>query len=159
MHWHASIHRLCCDRKSRAACVQSFALWQQATIEFTCHDHSIIACSRNIYVWCCSSRTSRLWCITHLMQCHRRGCNTWYGNVADVSHSSIWVYRQHLLIKTVTLLFSTDCSQTQLHPIIVIQKHYIVKEKWRFLHASNNSSQCTNRSDEDVHHWTKAARH
>jgi len=30
----------CFDRKSRAACVQSFALWQQATIEFTCHDHS-----------------------------------------------------------------------------------------------------------------------
>ena len=29
-----------CDRKSRAACAQSFALWQQATIEFTCHDHS-----------------------------------------------------------------------------------------------------------------------
>ena len=31
----------CCDRKSRAAYAQSFALWQQATIEFTCHDHSL----------------------------------------------------------------------------------------------------------------------
>jgi len=30
----------CCDRKSRAAYAKSFALWQQATIEFTCHDHS-----------------------------------------------------------------------------------------------------------------------
>jgi len=30
----------CCDRKSRAAYAQSFTLWQQATIEFTCHDHS-----------------------------------------------------------------------------------------------------------------------
>jgi len=40
----------CCDQKSRAACAQSFALWQQATIEFTCHDYSIIACSRHIYV-------------------------------------------------------------------------------------------------------------
>jgi len=30
----------CCDRKSRAAYAQSFALWQQATIEFTWHDHS-----------------------------------------------------------------------------------------------------------------------
>ena len=30
----------CCYRKSRAAYAQSFALWQQATIEFTCHDHS-----------------------------------------------------------------------------------------------------------------------
>jgi len=32
--------KYCCDRKSRAAYAQSFALWQQATIEFTCHDHS-----------------------------------------------------------------------------------------------------------------------
>jgi len=30
----------CCDRKSPAAYAQSFALWQQAPIEFTCHDHS-----------------------------------------------------------------------------------------------------------------------
>jgi len=29
-----------CDRISRAAYAQSFALWQEATIEFTCHDHS-----------------------------------------------------------------------------------------------------------------------
>ena len=65
----------CCDRKSRAAYAQSFALWQQATIEFTCHDHSIIACSRHIYVWCCSPRTSRSWWITQSMQHHRRVCN------------------------------------------------------------------------------------
>ena len=43
--WH------CCDRKSRAACAQSFALWQQATIEFTCHDHSprmlVVTCNRS----------------------------------------------------------------------------------------------------------------
>ena len=38
----------CCDRKSLAAYAQSFALWQQATVEFTCHDHSIIACSRHL---------------------------------------------------------------------------------------------------------------
>jgi len=88
----------CCVRKSRAACAQSFALRQQATTEFTCHDnsprplvvtfnhklisaelprhdHSFIACSRHVYVWCCSSRTSRSWWITHLTQHHRRGCN------------------------------------------------------------------------------------
>jgi len=77
--WH-DLHILvtapfCCDRKSRAACAQSFAPWQQATIEITCHDHSIIAFSRHIYVWCCSSRTSRSWWIAHSMQHHRRGCN------------------------------------------------------------------------------------
>jgi len=41
----------CCDRKSRAARVQSFAPWQQATIEITRRDHSIIACSRHIHVF------------------------------------------------------------------------------------------------------------
>jgi len=30
----------CCDRKARAASAQSFALWQQATIEITRRDHS-----------------------------------------------------------------------------------------------------------------------
>jgi len=39
-----------CDRKARATCVQSFTLWQQATIEFTWRDHYIIACSRHIYM-------------------------------------------------------------------------------------------------------------
>jgi len=40
----------CCDRKDQMACAQSFTLWQQATIEITCHDHSIFACLRHIYV-------------------------------------------------------------------------------------------------------------
>ena len=42
---------LCCDRKSRAACAQSFAPWQQATIEITRLDHSIIACSHYAYIF------------------------------------------------------------------------------------------------------------
>jgi len=77
-------HLYCCDRKSRAAYAQSFALWQQATIEFTCHDHFprtlVVTCNRsqvNIgkastprslfyclfapHIWCCSSRSSRSW--------------------------------------------------------------------------------------------------
>jgi len=29
-----------------------------------------------MYVWCCSSRTSRSWWITHFTQHHRRGCNS-----------------------------------------------------------------------------------
>jgi len=39
------------------------------------HDPSIIACSRHIYVWCCSSRTSHPWWIAQSTQHHRRGCN------------------------------------------------------------------------------------
>jgi len=41
----------CCDRKSRAAYAQSFAAWQQATIEITRRDHSIIACSRHTRIF------------------------------------------------------------------------------------------------------------
>jgi len=38
----------CCDRKARAACALSFALWQQAT-EIMSRNYSIIACSRHLY--------------------------------------------------------------------------------------------------------------
>ena len=41
----------CCDRKSRAAYAQSFAPWQQATIEITQRDHYIIACSRHTHIF------------------------------------------------------------------------------------------------------------
>jgi len=67
--WH------CCDRKAQAACVQSFTLWQQATIEIMCRNHSVIACSCHTYVWCCSLHTSHSWWITHSMQRQQRGCN------------------------------------------------------------------------------------
>jgi len=40
----------CCDQKARAACVQRFALLQQATLEIMCHDYSIIACLRHTHV-------------------------------------------------------------------------------------------------------------
>ena len=40
----------CCDRKAQATSAKSFTLWQQTTIKITCHDHSIIACSRHIYM-------------------------------------------------------------------------------------------------------------
>ena len=39
----------CCDRKSRAVCAQSFAPWQQATIEIMLTISLTIACSRYIY--------------------------------------------------------------------------------------------------------------
>ena len=37
---HPGFSKFCCDRKSRAAYAQCFAMWQQATIEFTSQDHS-----------------------------------------------------------------------------------------------------------------------
>jgi len=36
--------------KARAACAQSFALWQQATMEIMRCNRSIIACSRHVYL-------------------------------------------------------------------------------------------------------------
>ena len=39
----------CCDRKSRGACAQSFAPWQQATIEIMLAISLTIACSRYTY--------------------------------------------------------------------------------------------------------------
>jgi len=40
----------CCDRKSQATSAQSFTLWQQATIEMTRRDRSVIACSHHRYM-------------------------------------------------------------------------------------------------------------
>jgi len=78
--WH-DLHILvtvpfCCDRKARAASVQSFTLWQQATTEITCHDHSIIACSCHMYmgvVLCTHPVCSELHIQTQLQW---RGCNS-----------------------------------------------------------------------------------
>jgi len=56
LNWHLEFHfcfmvmRYCCDRKGRAECTQSFTLWQQATIEITRHDHSVVTCSRQVYM-------------------------------------------------------------------------------------------------------------
>jgi len=49
-------------------------LWKQATIEVTCHYHSIIACSHHIYE-CCSLHISCSWWVAHSTQRQRRGCN------------------------------------------------------------------------------------
>ena len=54
----------CCDRQARAASAQRFTMWQEATIEITRRDHSIIACSRHIYGPCFSC-TFRSWWIAH----------------------------------------------------------------------------------------------
>jgi len=56
---HASYHiaetaifeYYCCDRKSRAACAQSFAPWQQATIEITRRDHSYCLFAPHTYIF------------------------------------------------------------------------------------------------------------
>ena len=49
VHSKAGLKSMCCDRKSRAACAQSFAAWQQATTEIMFAISLTIACSRYIY--------------------------------------------------------------------------------------------------------------
>ena len=107
----------CCDWKSRAAYAQSFAQWQQATIEFTCHDHSIIPCSRHIYVWCCSSCTSRSWWITQSTQHHRRGCN----NIPPFYNEPHW---SHILcVKAELRTTFTSWSQHHFVAIGIPERH------------------------------------
>jgi len=66
---------LCCDRKSRASSAQSSAPRQQATIEITRRDHSIIACSRHVFygVVLHAHPVRGESCISAQRQ--RRGCN------------------------------------------------------------------------------------
>ena len=45
-----AVYFLCCDQKPLTASAQSFTLCPQAIIEITWRDHSIIACSRHIYL-------------------------------------------------------------------------------------------------------------
>ena len=137
----------CCDRKSRAAYAQSFALSQQATIEFTCHDHSVIACSRHIHVRCCSSRTSRSWWITQSTQHHRRGCNTamsnywFFDNIQSATcerHGRIpvsaWCY---MWVKTTCLRTSRASHQSSLDSTTSLQRMHLAK------HLHDYSLPCT----------------
>ena len=48
-NWIVWLRWYCFDRKSRAACAQSFALWQQTTIEIMLAISLTIACSRYLY--------------------------------------------------------------------------------------------------------------
>ena len=42
--------KFCCGGKSRAASAQSFTMWQQVIIEIMRSNHSVIACSRHVYM-------------------------------------------------------------------------------------------------------------
>jgi len=115
--WH-SFHILitvpfCCDQKAQAANALSFTLWQQATIEITCHDHCIIACSHHIYILygCCSSCTSCSWWIAHSTQCQWRGCNnipSFLQQTTPIASSFCEVCTWHNLLILVTTPFCCD---------------------------------------------------
>jgi len=65
----------------------------------------------HIYVWCCSSRTSRSWWITHLTQHQRRGCNnipSFLQRTAPIARSLCEGWTRHNLHILVTAPFCCD---------------------------------------------------
>jgi len=89
---------LCCDRKSRAACAQSCALWQQAIIEIMLAISLTIACSGYI----CYGVILHAHLVrgeSQSTQHHRRGCNNMnspyehFSNFAVPSRLFISLYR------------------------------------------------------------------
>ena len=82
--------------KARAAYAQSFALWQQATLEFTFDDHSIIACSRHVHT--VFFFTHIPFVVNHTINAtsdcsNRRGCNNTNKYSNTVEHIN-WVKYQ-----------------------------------------------------------------
>ena len=65
----------------------------------------------HIYVWCCSSRISRSWWITHLTQHHQRGCNnipSFLQRTAPIARSLCEGWPWHNLHILVTAPFCCD---------------------------------------------------
>jgi len=100
-----------CD-SPRTGCAQSFALWQQATIEFMrCNHWDIFACSRHIWLWCCFSCTSCSWWSTQSTQRQQRGCNnipSFLQQTAPIACSFYEGFTQHDLHILVTAPFCCD---------------------------------------------------
>jgi len=100
--WH-DLHNLvtaplCCDQKARAATVQSFTPWQQATIEIHL-TRSRYYCLFKPYIWYIygrySSCTSHSWWITHSMECQPKGCNAVQQGFAELVRLPVSMRRMH----------------------------------------------------------------
>jgi len=141
-------------RKPERASAQSFALWQQATIEFTCHDHSprtlVITCNRShvnigrtstprslsllvhaTYIYCCSSRTSRSWWITQSTQRQRRGCNI--HTQCGFRHGRSAT--DHISLSRNILRNFGSMPKTSLHALSTSREHttgFLVKSFWEW---------------------------
>ena len=77
-----------------------------------------IGCSCHIYVWCCSSRTSPSWWITHSTQHYRRGCNnipSFLQRTAPIARSLCEGWTPHDLHILVTAPFCWHVSHSITH--------------------------------------------
>jgi len=84
---------------------QSFTLWQQAAIEITRRDHTIIACSRHIYLCVAVCAHPCLWWIALSTQHQLRGCNNvpsflqWTAPIAHSFCEGCTWHHLHILVK------------------------------------------------------------
>ena len=105
-----SIYRIyCCDRKSRAAYAQSFALWQQATIEFTCHGHS--------------SRTLLLRSIVDIVSITRDYTPRSLYNCLFAPHICMVLLFTHIPFVVNHTINATPPERLQQHPLLFTTNH------------------------------------
>ena len=109
---HLITASFCCDRKAWAACAQSVTLWQQATIKITRHDHSIIACSRHIYMGVVL-RAHPVRGESHI----QRNSN---GDVATAATSTLLVRSGILVLDFVLLSETTGNNSTVLFCLLIL---------------------------------------
>jgi len=98
--------KYCCDRKSRATCAQSFAPWQQATIEIM---------RRNLSYYCLLAHgVVGVLFFTHITQStqrHWRGCN----NIPSFLQRTTLIARSFLKAE----LGTTSTSWSQHHCVAI----------------------------------------
>jgi len=149
----------CCDLKARVASARSITLlWQQATIEITCHDHSsrtlvvtfnrshanmrdympqsLYYCLFTPHIYgCCSSHISRSWRITHSMQRQRRGCKNITVNMVKWAVTSAVVQEVGLIHTLVYVCIGFfDCAQNTFR--CICPRFYVTSLEPLLLHIS-----------------------
>ena len=96
-----TLSECCCHRKAWAASAQSFTLWQQATMEITRRDHSIIACLCH-KIWVLIFMHI-LFVVNHTFNCRLHiqrqptGCNSTKKEkmIALQNSADVWISKSH----------------------------------------------------------------
>jgi len=131
----------CCDRKARAACAESFALWQQATIEIMRRNHSLFCLFSPRIYGCCSSRTSRSWLIAHSTQRQPRRCNS--SRAVDRSRGVGRIFN----LRSRQNFNDSDSGQTFCSPIVTVCAMNVRKRHtWQFSKPSPAKRRSENKS-------------
>jgi len=102
--------RWCCDRNTLSAmCAKLRTVAASNNRDHT--PRSLYYCLLAPHIYCCSSRTSRSWWITHSTQRHRKGCNnipSFSQRTAPIARSLCEGWTRHDLHILVTAPFCCD---------------------------------------------------